>query len=220
MSIKERYFVQSIDPYICREWFLKKHYAKRIPTVNLFSFGLFNSDNILVGVQSYGLPPSRPLCVGICGIENANKVLELNRLCVNDGLENNVLSYFVSQSLKLITGTWVVVSFADSSQGHHGYIYQATNWIYTGLGEKRMELYDEKNPNLHPRHLHDKIKNGYEHIKKRERSQKHRYVYFIGSKKDTKRLKKELKYTIEPYPKGDNKRYDTTYKPTIQTKLF
>lgn len=220
MSIKEKYIVESIDPYLCREWFLKKHYAKRIPTVNLFSFGLFNTEKILIGVQSYGLPPSRPLCVGICGIENANKVLELNRLCVNDNLEKNVLSYFVSQSLKMITGSWIVVSFADSSQGHHGYIYQATNWIYTGIGEKRMEYYDEKNPNLHPRHLHDKIKNGYEYIKKRERSQKHRYIYFLGSKNDIKKFRSDLKYKIEPYPKGDNSRYDSTYQPTIQTKLF
>jgi hypothetical protein len=29
-------------------------------------------------------------------------------------------------------GLRLVVSYADTSQGHHGGIYQATNWIYTG----------------------------------------------------------------------------------------
>jgi hypothetical protein len=220
LPISDRYTVKSIDTYECREWFLKKHYAKRVPTVIMFSFGLFNQEKILVGVISYGLPPSRPLCVGVCGIDNANQVLELNRLCVNDNLEKNVLSYFVSKSLNQITGSWIVISFADSSQGHHGYIYQATNWIYTGLSEKKMELYDEKNPNLHPRHLLDKKKNGYPYIKKRERSQKHRYIYFLGSKKDIKKFRSKLKYSIQPYPKGENKTYDSSYQPTIQTKLF
>ena len=31
-----------------------------------------------------------------------NKVIELNRLCVNEGLPKNCLSYFVSNALKLI----------------------------------------------------------------------------------------------------------------------
>ena len=37
-----------------------------------------------------------------------------------------------------------------------------------------------------------------------------------------KKLKKNLKgkYKIEPYPKGENKRYDASYKPTIQARLF
>ena len=31
---------------------------------------------------------------------------------------------------------------------------------------------------------------------------------------------KKLKYKIQPYPKGDNKRYDASYQPTTQTKLL
>jgi len=33
-------------------------------------------------------------------------------------------------------------------------------------------------------------------------------------------MKKNLKYGIEPYPKGQNKNYDASYKPNIQTTLF
>jgi len=29
-------------------------------------------------------------------------------------------------------GLKLVVSYADFNQGHHGGIYQATNWIYVG----------------------------------------------------------------------------------------
>jgi len=31
---------------------------------------------------------------------------------------------------------------------------------------------------------------------------------------------KNLKYEIKPYPKGENKRYDASYKPKTQMKLF
>lgn len=51
---------------------------------------------------------------------------------------------------------------------------------------------------------------------------KFRYFYFIGSKKEKKEMMKSLleRYSIEPYPKGDNERYDSSYKPAVQLTLF
>ena len=54
----------------------------------------------------------------------------------------------------------------------------------------------------------------------RDRPQKHRYIYFTGSKTEKKILKKALNYKIQPYPKGDNKRYDTSYKPSTQLTIL
>jgi len=122
------YQVKPIDYQDCKEWFLKKHYAKRIPSIS-FCFGLYSDK--LEGVCSLGKPASPNLCESICGNEYKELVYELNRLVVNDGLPRNTLSYFVSQTLKLLPEL-IIVSFADAHQGHHGYIYQATNWIYTG----------------------------------------------------------------------------------------
>lgn len=217
MSIKQKYKVKSIDKYLCKEWLLYKHYAKRIPSIS-YAFGLFQND--LVGVCTFGSPPSRALCVGVCGEKNANKVYELNRLCVNDNLEKNVLSFFVSTCLKLLNKELIIVSYADTSMNHNGYIYQATNWIYTGLSAKRTERYDINNPNKHSKTVTEKKGLNYKDLAIRERPQKHRYIYFTGNKKQKKQLKIELKYKIQPYPKGDNKRYDASYKPTIQTNLF
>ena len=53
----------------------------------------------------------------------------------------------------------------------------------------------------------------------RDRPQKHRYVIFTGSKKEKKILKKSLNYKIMPYPKGDNKRYDASYKHSTKLNL-
>ena len=61
-------------------WLLEKHYAKRIPQI-MFAFGLYDEDK-LKGVVTYGIPASPALCMGICGKEYSDKVLELNRLCL------------------------------------------------------------------------------------------------------------------------------------------
>jgi hypothetical protein len=219
MSIKARYKVKSIDSNQTYDWLLNKHYAKRIPSIS-YSFGLLDENNILQGVCTFGSPPSRSLCVGICGVENAHKVNELNRLCVNDGLEKNVLSYFVSICLKILPNDLIIVSYADTSQGHNGYIYQATNWLYTGLSAKRTERYDINNPNKHSKSVTENKNNNYQDLAVRERPQKHRYIFFTGNKKQIKVLKSQLKYKQEPYPKGENKNYDASYIPKVQLNLF
>lgn len=219
MSIKYKYNVSSIDKNLTYDWLLHKHYAKRIPTIS-YAFGLFK-EKILVGILTIGIPASPSLCEGICGKEYKHLVYELNRLCVNEGLEKNVLSFFVSSSLKLIKDELILISYADTSQGHNGYIYQATNWIYTGLSVK-MKEWKMKNTNFHSKTLCDKFsieerKNSkqFEFI---ERARKHRYIIFLG--KNKKLYRSKLNYPILPYPKGDNKRYDASYNPTIQTQLF
>jgi hypothetical protein len=228
MSIKEKYTVKSIAKHLCKEWLLHKHYAKRIPSIS-YAFGLFNTD--LVGICTLGSPPSSSLCVGVCGKHNSHKVLELNRLCVNDNLEKNVLSYFVGRCLKLLKNELIIVSYADTSMSHNGYIYQATNWIYTGLSAKRTDWKIKGKEHLHGITIADEFrgkKNRVELIRKKygknfylkNRPLKHRYIYFTGNKKQVIKLKKELKYKIQPYPKGQNKRYDSSYKPTIQKELF
>jgi alpha-galactosidase/6-phospho-beta-glucosidase family protein len=109
------------------------------------------------------------------------------------------------------------------SHDHNGYIYQATNWIYTGLSDKRTE-WKEKNSNLHSKSVCDKYTTDFmkfnDNFEMIERSRKHRYIYFIGSKKDKKYFLKQLNYKIQDYPKGQNKRYDASYNPNVQGILF
>ena len=56
--------------------------------------------------------------------------LELRRLA-SDG--SDILSRFLSATLKALKaeGVPAVLTWADPAAGHHGGIYQATNWIYT-----------------------------------------------------------------------------------------
>jgi hypothetical protein len=225
--IKEKYSVMSIDKTQYSEWLKYKHYAKRIPQVS-FAFGLFNSANELIGCCTFGLP-CRMMNDGYCIFTNpySVKTMELNRLVVNEGLDKNVLSYFVSRCLKHLPKPMCIVSYADENSGHHGYIYQATNWIYTGISKSESTYFDvNTNKYIHPRTIVstygsrnvDSVPDNI--IVGNESRGKHRYFMFIGTKADIRNMKKYFKYSIEQYPKGDNKRYNASYEPSIQEILF
>lgn len=211
MGVKDKYKVSSVDANQTHEWLLKKHYAKRIPSIS-YSFGLYEG-SVLIGVMTIGKPASPSLCDGVCGKEYSEYVYELNRLCVKDGLEKNVLSYFVSSCLKMIKEDLIIVSYADKQMGHNGYIYQATNWIYTGATKERTDIGQEDG--THSRHYDKDID---KKANRKFRSSKHRYIFFVGKKKNE--FKKNLKYKQLPYPKGTNERYDASYNPKVQITLF
>ena len=205
----------------CEEWLLKIHYAKRIPLI-MHSFGLY-VDKKLDGIITYGMPASPALCVGVCGEDHRHLVLELNRLCLLNNKKNQA-SFLVGNSLKLLPKPSIVVSYADTSMNHNGYIYQATNFIYTGLSAKRTE-WRIRGSNRHSRtltaqHTLEEMQNNPDKFYRSDRPQKHRYIYFLGDKKQKKEMLSKLNYEVVPYPKGDNKRYETDHIPTVQGVLF
>lgn len=146
------YQVERIHKKMTTDWLLHKHYAKRMCNI-VHAFGLYNPSNELCGVITFGMPPSSKLAGSICGDIYGKYVLELNRLVVNDGLPKNALSYFVSNSIKLIPNDVIIVSFADANMNHHGYIYQATNFIYTGHTSNNSKLVDKYGNEFHFRNI-------------------------------------------------------------------
>lgn len=166
---------------------------------------------VLVGCVTYGQPASPTLCKGIAGEKNMRNVLELNRLVfLPEYNGNNRASFLVSHSLKMLPSHTFVVSYADfGGWGHIGYVYQATNFLYTGMTKARTDIYSESG---HSRH-YDKTES-----RRQVRTAKHRYVYLVGNRKQRKEMLHEMRYTIvKEYPKGDTQRYNTT-DPTNKTQ--
>ena len=191
------------------DWLLHKHYAKRIPSL-VYTYGVFE-DGVMKGVCTYGIPASPSLTMGICGEEYKDIVVELNRLSLVENHSPNLASYFVAQTLRMLPSPLIVVSYADTSMEHIGYIYQATNFIYTGLSAKRTE-WRELGLNTHSRtvvghYTHEERVSNPDRFAQVERPQKHRYVYLLGSRKEKKELRNSLNYKELPYPKGDTQRY-------------
>lgn len=210
--------VRKITRKECEPFILNIHYAKRWPSIS-YAYGLFKKTNDdifpdseeLIGIVTYGTPSSAPLRRGLAGDSYKEQIIELNRLCLKYNKKNEA-SFLISKSLKMLPRNKIIISYADSSQNHVGYIYQATNFLYCGLSAKRTDWAIKGKEHLHGQTIADKfrgVNNRSKAIREKygddfylkPRPRKHRYIYIIGSKKYKKKVLKSLKYPIEPYPK-------------------
>ena len=200
---------KKIDSKKTYPFLLNIHYAKRIPSIS-YAFGAFK-ESLLVGVITYGTPASSTLKKGIAGIENSMDILELNRLCFSEYIKNGA-SQLISYSIKQLPKNKIIVSYADTEQEHKGIVYQATNFLYTGLSAKRTDWKIKGLEHLHGQTIADISrgqKNRAEWMRNKfgdkfylkERPRKHRYIFINGSKTYKKNILLKLKYKIESYPK-------------------
>lgn len=176
------------------------HYAKRRPSIS-YAFLLTAPGGDVIGALTYGKPASHQLCIGVCGSEYSSHVYELNRLVLLPTAPRNTSSYFISKAERILKreGNFIIVSYSDTGMGHHGYTYQASNFIYTGATPRRTDKYVPKGK--HSRHYVDS--DDTVHLRK-VRTSKHRYVKFVGDRKFVREAYADLKYEEKPYPKGDN----------------
>lgn len=209
MNIPERYFVQEVEKKTAQDISIKNHYLHRkAPCMQ--AFGLFDrtKNDEIVGILLFGVSASSTLLKGICGPDEAKNVIELTRLWIEDGTPKNTESFFIGQAITKCCRE-VIVSFAQIDAGHVGTVYQATNWIYTGLSSKFKD----------PQHLGEfkgQHHTGWAHgmsnqeirdkwgdlVEFRERPRKHRYIYLnCDNKRRKKELMKKLRYKILAYPK-------------------
>jgi len=143
--------VRKLERIEYKHWIEEMHYAKRMPSIS-FAYGMF-VNNKLSGVCTFGMPPSSTLAQSIAGKNYKDIVIELNRLITLDNLPKNSLSQFVSQSFSLLPKPKIIVSFADPNNNHHGYIYQATNFIYTGESTNTSQWIDAEGKEFHFRNI-------------------------------------------------------------------
>jgi len=132
--------VQPVSSQIANAMVIKHHYLHRKTSIS-FAYGLYKGPKLL-GVVTFGTPPSRHLQISACR-SDPSKVLELNRLWVDDVMPHNTESWFVSRALKLLPPR-IVVTYADPRFGHYGYIYRALNFHYAGWTdmERKTPRYD------------------------------------------------------------------------------
>lgn len=121
-----------------------------------------------------------------------------------DEAPKNLESKFIAHALRALKSkNLILVSYADDGMGHRGYIYQATNWLYTGVSSRRTDVYVGQGGHSRSYTEAQRL-----FVIRKVRSLKHRYVYFCGNKTFKKQALKALKYNVvEAYPKGDSAHY-------------
>lgn len=177
----------------CEPFIIGIHYAHRWPSIS-YRYGLF-VDGELCGAVTYGSPASPWLCKGVCGEGYRRDVVELNRSVLKYNRKNEA-SFLIANSLTMLgrERNCIVVSYADSAQGHFGYVYQATNWLFTGTTKPRTDMATKNGG--HSRH------NAGDSSKRVFRSAKRRYVFMVGNKRFKKKARKALRYPVMNYPKA------------------
>lgn len=178
------------------------HYSKTVPTGKLVGFGVWEDDKFK-GVVLFGRG------VGNAQIERYGIPLtsgaELVRVALRD--HDAPVTQIVARAIKLLKkhspGLRILVSYADSRQGHLGIIYQAGNWVYTGKAKTTPD-YFYKGKYYHVRSMNRMIKNGkfdrafVNSLPTRDGGERLRYLYPMDD--DMRQLVEKLRL---PYIKRD-----------------
>jgi len=106
------------------------------PGSALWRYGLW-AGHVLVGVVAYNIPTLRT-CASVFGAEHSSEVVHMGRLVCAEHAPRNSESRLIAASLKMLAADKpalrAVLTFAAEDAGHIGYVYQATNALYTGTG--------------------------------------------------------------------------------------
>lgn len=184
--------------YACKNW----HYSKSIPAGKIVKVGVWEEQKFIGAVLfSRGATPNLGKPYGLSQTE----CVELVRIALTK--HKTQVSKIMAIAIKFLSksnpGIKLIVSFADQSQGHHGGIYQATNWIYTGEGDPA-NFYMINGKLTHPRTLGSRklpqnIK-GARSLDKNAQAVKvpgkHRYLMPLD-----KQVKESIMKLAKPYPK-------------------
>lgn len=214
----ETYDIRRISYAEAMDVVVREHYLHRKCAASV-SFGLFLGDEIK-GVICYGTPSSAPLRKTLAGPENTLNVVELMRLWVCDSVPRNGESFLIGNTLKHC-GKEIVVSYAEVAQGHLGVVYQATNWIYTGLSARRRQFKIE-GVTTHCQRLADvhsaaELREMYgDRFAYEWRPPKHRYVWINAKGKRRTEILSRLAYPPQPYPKAGAKSTTQTLEPAAE----
>lgn len=115
------------------------HYAQGAPNTSVARHGLFRADSPLGGMfgellgVAMWLPPTPTAARSVAG-QDWRGVLSLTRLVIAPDVPTNGASFLLGASMRLLDRErwpWLL-TYADSSHGHTGAIYRATNWTYLG----------------------------------------------------------------------------------------
>lgn len=184
--------------FACENW----HYSGCLPAGKLVKVSAWEKEKF-IGVVLFGRGATpnlgRPYKLG------QDECVELVRIALTK--HENAVSRIAAMAMMFLRrsnpGLRLIVSFADQSQGHHGGIYQAGNWIYNGEGTAA-KFYKIRGKLTHPRSIGAKgfVQNigGARKIDPNasvvEVPGKHRYLMPLDDE-----MRKQIEPLRKPYPK-------------------
>ena len=221
--------VRRISKSAAKDIIVKNHYSHAWTKVS-YAIGLYVEDDShpffdatdkLIGVACYGDPIGRLSGQSITEMLDRTEVLELVRLFVFDDYGSNIESWFLSQSFQWLRENApqikALISYSDPKEGHAGTIYQATNWLYQGnklrFNDSWSFKFSEDGEWQHgrtifptygtndPKKIQEQVNDSFW---VRREPRKHRYVYILAKGGLRRKILKNLKHPLLPYPKSSD----------------
>jgi hypothetical protein len=189
------------------------HYSGVMPDATQEAFAAY-SNGVVVAAVAYGPGGNSNTFSAVVPGHDSSNARELIRLWVHPEAPKNTASFVVSRSLKLLPKeVGLVVSFADSGQGHEGYVYQSLNFFYLGMSNEGIRYVDKSGTevtarlaNVYKTRNPDKFGDkSLAEIRKElgwlpvKSHSKHRYCIGVGRNK--RKVNKELRAKSQPFPK-------------------
>jgi len=149
----ESLIVSQITGKLTKDFIRKNHYTRTCHNGPM-GWGLFRGKE-LVGVCAFATPCSEAVRASLFGEDHKDRVTELHRLFTFDDLPSNAGTWFIARALRgliqyrpKIRG---IISFADTTEGHTGAIYKASNFTQYGFTGSSTFYRDKDGRLRHPR---------------------------------------------------------------------
>jgi len=187
--------------YACENW----HYSKSVPVPPLVKVGVWECGKYIgVVIFSRGATPSLLKPFGLSQTQGC----ELTRIALEK--HSAPVSRIVKLAMQFLkrnsSELQLIVSFADPSQGHHGGVYQAGNWIYSGDTPKSNEYIGPDGKRWHSRMVKKQGWTTVQGVRRKtltpdqcvlvKKPGKHRYLMPLD-----KAMKDQIQSLSKPYPK-------------------
>jgi hypothetical protein len=179
------------------------HYSQAMPAGKLVKVGVWE-DSKFIGVVLFGRGANQNLGKPF-GLKQT-EICELVRIALKK--HTSPVSKIAGIAVKLLRkqspGLRLIVSYACPSEGHHGGVYQAMGWIYTGKSRPQKALLVNGKP-LHKRTAFSKWKtNSIDRIKElssfdvRYGDEESKHSYYLPLDNE---MREQIAKLAKPYPK-------------------
>ena len=173
--------------HACEHW----HYSGCLPSGKIVKLGVWEQGKFVgVVLFSRGASPYLLEKYAISQYEGC----ELTRVALSKHATpvSRIMKVALLFLRKACPGLRLVVSFADPEEGHHGGIYQAGNWVYTGRSSSTIEYFLKGKW----RHVRGAYYDKTAATPTRTRQGKHRYLMPLDAD-----MRRKIEQLRQPYPK-------------------
>jgi hypothetical protein len=189
--------------FACVNW----HYSKSLPASKTVKIGAWEN-GVFIGVVLFSWGANKN--IGSPYFLSLVECCELARVALSkhETPVSKIISIAIKWLKKQSPGLRLIISYADTAKGHHGGIYQATNWIYVG-SIMQASMAEHNGKMVHKRTLDSAGIKGYT---LRPAELKHKYLMPLDAT-----MREQITPLAKPYPKRTTrmKKQDAGHPPAL-----